>query len=353
MRPRSFLFRSAAFVASLAFGPASGLAARTPGWCPVPIDAAAAARPGLTAALGNAGEREPRAAVHVHTEHSLPGDPVREASLLAERDWPYMLENALAWRAGAGDSHLRTASRFLKSWADIYQPDFNPIDETLLDSLIETYAITRDRLDPPTRASAERLIRTLAEGYLTRMRAAEAARAPQSTWKNNWQSHRVKLATLSAAALGDRALLDQARHAFERQLAVNLRSDGSVIDFAQRDALHYVVYDLEPLLRAALAARAMNEDWYSAHAGRQGLADAVHWLEPFARGEKRHVEFAHSTVAFDAERAKAGVAGFSGEFDPKVAGDLFWLAASFEPLYAGLAHALAPRPPYYLVACGA
>jgi hypothetical protein len=306
----------------------------------------------LAAAIARAGEREPRAVAHVHTEHTLPGDPIREASLIAERDWPYMLDNALAWRAGAGDSYLRTASRFLKAWADVYQPDFNPIDETLLDSLIETYAITRDRLDPPARASAERLIRTLAEGYLARMRAAEAARAPQSTWTNNWQSHRVKLAAMAAVALGDQTLFEQARHAFEHQLAFNLRPDGSVIDFAQRDALHYVVYDLEPLLRAALAARAMNEDWYSTRGGRQGLADAVHWLEPYARGEKRHVEFARSTVPFDAERARAGVAGFSGEFDPKVAGELFWLAASFEPRYAGLARALTPRPPNYLVACG-
>ncbi len=64
------------------------------------------------------------------------------------------------------------------------------------------------------------------------------------------------------------------------------------------------------------------------------------------------MEFAHSTVSFDAERAQAGVAGFSGEFDPKVAAELFWLAAQFEPRYAGLARRLASRPPDYLILCG-
>jgi hypothetical protein len=347
-----FAGRQANLAAAIALGlaaPASGEAGH---WCRMPADQAAAARARLIAAIAQEGHRLPAAFRHVHTEHTLPGDPIREASLLAERDWPFMLDNALAWRAGGGEAYLRTAERFLGAWAAVYRPDFNPIDETRLDSLIETYAIVRERLDAPLRASAERLIRALAEGYVERMKQGRDRGAQQSSWTNNWQSHRVKLVTLAAAALGDPALFAQARRAYDRQLTANIRADGSVIDFAERDALHYVVYDLEPLLRAALAARAMNEDWYGPRDGRPALADAVRWLEPYARGVETHMEFAHSSNAFDAERVRAGVAGFSGPFEPRRAAEVFWLAAAFELRYAGLARALAPQPPNYLAACG-
>jgi hypothetical protein len=235
-----------------------------------------------------------------------------------------MLEDVLAWRAGAGDPYLKAAQLYLAAWADAYRPDFNPIDETNLDGLIEAYAITRDRLDPKTRSAAGRLIRVLGEGYLDRMDEALRTRDSHSVWINNWQSHRVKIATFAAVALGDRALFTRARAAFDRQRTVNIHANGAVLDFAQRDALHYVIYDLEPLLRAALAARLMGEDWYRRTAGAPPLAVAISWLAPYAEGAKAHVEFVHSTVPFDAARARAGVKGFTGPFDPKQARQLFW-----------------------------
>ena len=42
--------------------------------------------------------------------------------------------------------------------------------------------------------------------------------------------------------------------AIKKQIAANLRPDGSSLDFHERDALHYHCYDLEPLLTLAIAA---------------------------------------------------------------------------------------------------
>lgn len=330
---------------------AAGLASAAHDWCPLPPADAAAARGRLVHALARDVDAAPHPLAHVHTEGTLPSDPGSRASAAAERDWRIMLEDALAWRAAAGDEYLEAAQRFLGAWANTYRPDFNPIDETNLEALIETFAITRDRLDPKVRASAERLIRSLGKGYLARMDAALRARDPHAIWVNNWQSHRVKLATLAAVALGDRALFSRARAAFDRQRAANIHADGEVLDFAQRDALHYVVYDLEPLLRAALSARGMGEDWYRRTAGATPLSVAIGWLAPYAEGTKTHEEFVHSTVDFDAARAKAGVKGFTGPFDPKQARALFWMAAQFDGAYAPLAAKLGPEPPF-LAACG-
>ncbi|HEX4739391.1 MAG TPA: alginate lyase family protein [Allosphingosinicella sp.] len=338
-------------LAGMAIAAAPSAAAAALSWCPLPARGAAAERARLVHSLGSDAQAKPHPLPHVHTEGTLPNDPQREASLVAERDWPIMLDNALAWRAGAGDNYLKAAQLYLGAWAQTYQPDFNPIDETNLDALIETWAITRDRLDPEVRTAAARLIRALGEGYLDRMEAAVRTPDPRQPWKNNWQSHRIKIATLAAVALGDRALFDRARAAFDRHRDANIHPDGEVRDFEQRDAIHYVVYDLEPLLRAAIAARRMGEDWYGRNVGGPPVAAALRWLEPYADGTKTHVEFVHSVVAFDAARAKAGVKGFNGPFDPARATELIWMAAQFDRSYTPLAVKLGPEPPF-LSACG-
>jgi hypothetical protein len=162
----------------------------------------------------------------------------------------------------------------------------------------------------------------------------------------------VKIVTLAAVALDDADLFAQARRLYLEQLAANIRIDGSVEDFHQRDALHYVTYDLEPLARAALAARLRSQDWLDLQS-RSGssLAQALDWLMPYTRGEKQHEEFRRSTVRFDAERRAAGVKGFSGLWNPREATALFWMAAFLDKRYAETAKLLSATPPAWMAAC--
>ncbi len=53
-----------------------------------------------------------------------------------------------------------------------------------------------------------------------------------------------------------------AHQAFIAHLGRIIRADGTVLDFEERDALHYVVYDLEPPVRAAQAAGGVKIGWY-------------------------------------------------------------------------------------------
>ncbi|UNA37238.1 alginate lyase family protein [Klebsiella variicola subsp. variicola] len=82
------------------------------------------------------------------------------------------------------------------------------------------------------------------------------------SWYSNWQSHRIKLITLIAVATDNDHLFKESRRLFQKQIEENMNSEGEVVDFKQRDAIHYVVYDLQPLLQAALAALSRGEDWY-------------------------------------------------------------------------------------------
>lgn len=155
---------------------------------------------------------------------------------------------AVLWKANHQQAQLQKLSQLLVAWADTYQIDYNPIDEADLDGLLDAYIIVKNDLSQDVRDSVSRWIGKFGEGYLSRME--QMPNAKSGIWANNWNSHRVKLVTLSAVALADRDMLRRARQQFQAQLDRNIRGDGSTLDFEERDALDYVTYDLEPLLHA-------------------------------------------------------------------------------------------------------
>lgn len=312
----------------------------------------AAANPAANALLAAAQRHladRPVPLPHVHTEGTLPNHGIREQSIVAEKDWPLMRQAALAWRISGDPRYLKQVDDYLAAWADVYQPDFNPIDETNLDMLITAYALTADHLRLETRAASRRLISSLGNGYIAHIEQFHGQK--KGTQTNNWQSHRVKLVTLAAAALDDRAMLEQAHQLFKQQVADNILPDGSVTDFQDRDALHYVVYDLEALVQAALAAKPYGGDWLSLKSNGASLGAALDWLVPYANGQRSHQEFVRTHVQFDKDRAKVGEAGYSGTWDAKSSATLFWLAAQLDKRYLPVATQLAARPADWISAC--
>jgi hypothetical protein len=294
----------------------------------------------------------PNAIAHVHTEGTLPHQGIRDQSIAAERDWPVMRRAAQAWRLGGDPRYLRQVDAYLAAWARTYQPDFNPIDETNLDGLIDAYTLTADALSPDTRKATQALLRKLGNGYIERIQQARRPGSPTSV--NNWQSHRIKLLTMSAAALGDRTMLDSALSLFKQQVADNIQANGAVIDFGERDALHYVVYDLQPLVQAALAAKpyGVGGDWLNYRTSQSAsLRLALDWLRPYAEGLRTHQEFVHTKVPFDIARLKAGEPGYSGQWDAKTSSTLYWLAAMLDRGYVSTAQKLAVQAPDWIEVC--
>ena len=326
-------------------------------WCVVSSEQAAQpAGVKLLARAAQALAAAPHALPRLHTEGTLPHQGIFDESVAAKRDFPLMRDAALAWRLSGDPRYAEQVELFLRAWVTTYVPSFNPIDETGFDALIDAYALARDGLSDATRSATERFLRGLAQGYLARTATrSDPSKSPKSpTWTNNWQSHRIKLMAMSAAALEDRELLNLTHRAFLQQLADNIRPDGSVADFEDRDALHYVVYDLEPLVMAAVAAHPFDKGWLQekTNAGIS-LAAAIDWLVPYAKGERTHQEFVHSHVAFDKARADAGMAGYAGEWDRKTAKQLFWWATQLDPTYQALAQGLGPLTPDWLALCTA
>lgn len=283
-------------------------------------------------------DRVPQPLPVVHTEGTLPHQGIYDQSVEAKKDWQAARDLALGSRLAGDGAMAGKTVQLIKAWLAVYKPSFNPIDETDLDRLMLAFDLLEGSARAPVAADYGKFLAALASGYLDRMPALRGGTAT-----NNWQSHRVKLATLAAYGAGDRGLIDRARAAYKKQLADNLKPDGSVLDFAERDALHYVTYDLEPLLAAALAAKTHGEDWYGEqNPAGVGLREALLWLAPYAEGKKTHQEFVRSSVAFDAARAKAGLPGFGGTWNKAEAEEVFTLAARLDKQFAPLAAALTP-----------
>lgn len=292
----------------------------------------------------------PHALAQLHTEGTLPHQGIYDQSVEAAKDFELMRNAALAWRATGDERFLRLADRLLAAWVTTYEPSFNPIDETKLDGLILAYDMTASALPVKTRNAAIAFLQKLARGYIERIDAQP--RPLEHTFANNWESHRVKLIAMAAFTLDDRRLIDAAQRLFVEQIGTNIAPDGTALDFRERDALHYVTYDLQPLVMAALAARRHNRNWLRERSPSGSTLDtALAWLAPYALGRKTHEEFVNSKVPFDAERRAAGLPGFSGPWDPKNASELFHLAARLDGRYQPVALHLSATPPAWLAVC--
>lgn len=275
----------------------------------------------------------------VHTQGLLPHEGDRDVSQLSQEDWRQTLVQALAWCVSGNAAYATRAVAYIDAWVAAYSPSFDPIDETDLADLLLGFDLVQDRLSPSTVEKTRQLGRQLATGYLGAQRVGD-----RSTGLNNWQSHRIKLAVAGAYVSGDAALIAAARDGFVTHVDRNINSDGRTFDFAQRDAMHYVVYDLDPLLMAASMAAAHEQDWYGATEIHGKLAQALNWLRPYALGEREHEEFVHSTVAFDARRASVNVKGFGGPWQRGQASSLYWVAARLDPEFESVANALHAPP---------
>jgi hypothetical protein len=280
--------------------------------------------------------RKPDPVSELFIEGHLTSDPKNIRSREALRDMGRLDALAFCAMMTRRDDYAAKGREFVTAWLTTYQPTGNPINETNLEPVIRAYDILRDGFSPEEREAMESRIRLLVDAILRRTDPV-----------NNWGSHRLKIVALGAYALRDPELIADVEKKVRRFLGVNLNSDGSTLDFHERDALHYHVYSLVPLLTLAQTARRHGTDFY-AYTTPKGasLPKSVAFLVPYATGEKTHAEFVNSKMGFDRRRSEAGQTTFkTGRlFDPARAFPAIALAAAFDPALSPLARKLSPSP---------
>jgi hypothetical protein len=243
---------------------------------------------------------------------TLNGHPGHVRSDVAKRDFPAIF--ALAVTGFCGQEPYRSRSRAaarsaLMSWAEVYRPSGNPVDEGFFVPLLQAADLVAGFLTPGDRAALLGWVRDFA-ACGDRFYAGRAAH--NTTRINNWMSRRLLIRSVAATVTGDAA----ARAAIPGMLrdftaanfvaAVSGERDGRTYDFMQRDALHYHVADLQPLVEMTL----YTPDLVDA-AARAAIVSGLEFLRPYFLGERQHVEFARTTVAFDRERRDDGNPSFA------------------------------------------
>ena len=267
----------------------------------------------------------------IQGEGKLKADPLAIKTRESLGDMRKMYFFAYIFAATGDTQYADKAREFILAWAQQNTPTGNPIDETTLDDLFFAFDLTQSQFSPAEKKSAQTWMRKVADTQIAI--GLIHARKGDGISKNNWQSHRLKIVGLIGYTLAEKKYIDYAIEGFKRQIEVNLRPDGSSIDFHERDALHYHCYDVEPLLELAIAANNNGTNLYT-YKSKSGasLEKSVKFLLPFCSGEKKHPEFVKSTVAFDRKRAESGDENYKAGhlFDPKKGGHTLELAAAFD-----------------------
>lgn len=161
------------------------------------------------------------------------------------------------------------------------------------------------------------------------------ANKAKTTSFNNWNSHRLKVIGCIAYLLNNEEYKQYINEALPVQIEKNLLPDGSGFDFLERDALHYHVYTLEPLISlATVLKRATGKDYYNyVSPSGASIKKSIDFLIPYVTGEKTYGEYVNSKVAFDKKRAENKEAGFEigANFQPTHGIGVITQAAYFQP----------------------
>lgn len=279
----------------------------------------------------------PNPADTILTEGILQGDPRKTKTQKALADMPKVYALALAYKVTGRQDYLKKTDEFLLAWATRNQPMGNPINDTNLDRLIFAYDLVKKDLRAKSAKKVNNWLEQVAVQEIKTYDKA-VARGKGVTFFNNWHSHRIKEVAEVAWAIEDGGHMKHwVRVKYKEQIANNLRPDGSSFDFHERDALHYHIYDVDPLLVAATVLDRddkFGENPYTYQsAGGNSLKAAVNWLLPYFTGEQTHGEFVNSKVAFDKKRAQNGEKGYIAgtPFKPAEARTSMALASYFEP----------------------
>lgn len=279
----------------------------------------------------------PQPVATLSTGGRLQGDAIKDKTAAGLKDMDKIQALAVTYKLSGDARYAVRAGEFLDAWAGRNEPTGQPIDETGLEPAIFGYRIVRADLPAATRDRIDVWMRNIASAEI----ASRVMGRPTAT--NNWHSHRLKLVGLIGYALGDAKLIGYAKQGFRTQIGENLRPGGESVDFIERDALSYHVYDLRPLATLTLAFAEDGDDLYRWQAPNgASVANSVTWLLPYVRGEKTHAEFAGSRVPFDKARSDNHEKGheIGAAYDPKNALPLMELAAAYDPACAELARRL-------------
>lgn len=292
----------------------------------------------LLAAADEAVNRKPIPIDTIFYEGMVGMHPKRQRTIRHLKDMRRLRALTWAYALSRQPQYLRAAKDYLKAWTTTLQPSGNPINDNKLVSIIFAYYLLGEELNFKEKEDVESWMRRLAD--------VEIASAPENP-HGNWHAKRVKLVAFVGSALDDERYLEYATQEFKENVTASLRPNGSSTDFEERDALHYHVSGLDPMLEIALALRhSRNLYGWETETGAS-LRKSVHFVVPYALGDKSHAEWVNTSVKLDKERWASGDEFYrpGKPWSPHSSLDMFRIASLFDPALKKVVHHLSAEAP--------
>jgi hypothetical protein len=243
----------------------------------------------------------------VVSEGHLATDPKKIRTVKSLRDIDKIYSLSIAYVIERNKKYLDKAGEFILSWATTNVPQGNPVNDTKFEDLLFAYDLLKNNLPETADNTINNWFQQMAEEEIK-----TGLSKTKKTSFNNWNSHRLKVVGLVAYVLNNEKYKNYIAEELPAQIEKNLLPDGTGIDFRERDALHYHIYTLEPLISLATVwKRATGKDFYHySSPSSASVSKSIEFLIPFVKGEKLHPEFVNSNVAFDKKRADNKEAGY-------------------------------------------
>ena len=270
----------------------------------------------------------------IQSSKIVKGDERKSRSLESVKDAEKVYSLGFAYTVTSDMQYAKKAKEFLISWARKNKSSVDPIDQRLLEPMYMGYDLVKPTFTQDERRVVNTWLKVTAQTLIENINPSKSA----TSNRNNHQSHLLAVVAMIGFSTADQKLIDYVVDGYKKQIQVDLNPDGSSFDFHQRDALYYHVFTLEPLLSVARIAQMNGIDLFdyttsSVASKAASLQKSIDFLLPYAKGEKNHAEWVHSTAPFDKTRANAGDEQFQPGvlFDPKQAYPTLELYYYFKP----------------------
>lgn len=247
---------------------------------------------------------KPNPIVRIALEGKLPSNPDTKRTHESMRDLPKIYDLSYAYAVTRDTKYSDKAIEFFIEWSKVNKSYGNPIDDTHLETIFESYKWIKDALTPEQDQIIQTWFASIAEAQIN-----GPLYGAQNY--NNWLSHRIKIVGLIGFATKNQDYIDYAVQTYKTHLDSNLNPDGTSYDYIERNALFYHAYDLEPLLVFAKEASLNGIDVYT-YTTPEGanLKKSVEFLIPYINSQLTHQEFIDSKADFDRVRAQTGQADY-------------------------------------------
>lgn len=284
---------------------------------------------------------DPDPAEEMMYEGLLPSNPGRIITEKKLQDVDKTIDLLYAWYGNGEQQYALKAKDFVMAWAQKHHPDGNPINDHKVVPFFWTYYLLIDYFTAREKIVVEGWMKIAAQKNMNR----------QFTPNNNWEVKRLKIIGVAGCITADRKLSQYSINGLKQYIETALHADGSSNDLHERDALHYHVSGLKPLLETFINCSLLDIGFelyhYIAPSG-SAASKSVDFTYPYARGEKQRSEWTKSTAQLDRHRAAAGLAEYQPGmlFDPRKAFALFEWAVYYNRDYYNLWNEADPTGSY-------